>query len=147
MSTWTEVTGIIVCDWCSWSYPDKDKVKEDIIARKNKINNILKKNLPSGSEGPIKTQYLGNNYNIIVITGSLRDFNSTDIQEKIAPWWDNIVNELDFIRQAVMSCTSCRKTYIFEKRIAHDADLGDKLLELYGPDPGIFIHTNRKINY
>ena len=108
MSTWTEVTGIIVCDWCSWSYPDKDKVKEDIIARKNKINNILKKNLPSGSEGPIKTQYLGNNYNIIVITGSLRDFDSTDIQEKIAPWWDNIINELDFIRQAVMSCTSCK---------------------------------------
>ena len=146
MSTWTEVTGIIVCDWCSWSYPDKDKVKEDIIGRKNKINNILKKSLPSGSEGPIKTQYLGNNYNIIVITGSLRDFDSTDIQEKIALWWDNIISELDFIRQAVMSCTSCRKTYIFEKRIAHDADLSDKLLELYGPDPGIFIHTNRKIN-
>jgi hypothetical protein len=57
------------------------------------------------------------------------------------------MENIGYVRQAVMSCTSCRKTYIFEKRIAHDADLSDKLLELYGPDPGIFIHTNRKINY
>lgn len=144
MSTWTEVTGIIVCDWCSWSYPDKDKVKEDIKERKHKLHQLFLQNRINGSEGPIHIDM--KDYNKIIITGSLRDFDSTDIQEKIAPWWNYIMENIGYVRQAVMSCTSCRKTYIFEKRIAHDADLGDKLLELYGPDPGIFIHTNRKIN-
>ena len=147
MSTWTEVTGIIVCDWCSFSYPNKDKVKKDIIVRKHKVDKILNTNLPEGTEHPLNINYLnGNNYNVIIITGSLRDFNSIDIQEKITPWWDNIINKLDYIRQAVMSCTCCRKTYLFEKRISHDADLGGKSLELYGPDPGIFVHTKRKVN-
>lgn len=147
MSTWTEVTGIIVCDWCSFSYPDKDNVKIDIISRKQKIEKILNTNIPEGSEHPLNINYLnGNNYNVIIITGSLRDFNSIDIKEKIAPWWDKIIYHLDHIRQAVMSCTCCRKTYIFEKRISHDADLGGTIGELYGPDPGIFVHTNRNIN-
>ena len=147
MSTWTEVTGIIVCDWCSFSYPDKDNVKIDIISRKQKIEKILNTNIPEGSEHPLNINYLNeNNYNVIIITGSLRDFNSIDIKEKIAPWWDKIIYHLDHIRQAVMSCTCCRKTYIFEKRISHDADLGGTMIELYGPDPGIFVHTNRNIN-
>lgn len=144
MSTWTEVTGIIECDWVSFSYPDKAQVKRDILNRRNKVFKILSKNLPEGSQGPINIDM--KNYNRIIITGSLRDFNSIDIQEKIKPWWDNIINELKFIRQAVMSCTCCRKTYIFEKRISHDADLGGSALELYGPDPGIFIYSNRKVN-
>ena len=144
MSTWTEVTGIIECDWVSFSYSDKEQVKRDILNRRTKVFNILRKNLPEGSQGPINLNI--KNYNCIIITGSLRDFNSIDIQEKIKPWWDNVINNLQFIRQAVMSCTCCRKTYIFEKRISHDADLGGSLLELYGPDPGIFICSNRKIN-
>lgn len=145
MSTWTEVTGIIVCDWCSFSYPNRDKVKKDIIARKFKLDRILNNNLPNGSEQQLNIKYLNGN-NIIVITGSLRDFDSIDIKEKIAPWWNNTINKLDYIKQAVMSCTCCRKTYIFEKRISHDVDLGGNLLELYGPDPGIFINTTRKVN-
>ena len=147
MSTWTEVTGIIVCDWCSFSYPDKKKVKLDIISRKQKVDKILQTNLPKGSEHPLYIKYLdGNNYNIIIITGSLRDFNSIDIKEKIEPWWNYIMNNLSYVRQAVISCTCNRKTYIFEKRISHDADLGGTQLELYGPDPGIFVCSNRKIN-
>lgn len=144
MSTWTEVTGIIICDWHSFSYPNKDQVKKDILVRRYHISKVLNKNLPTGAEYPININI--KNYNQIIITGSLREFNSIDIQEKIIPWWDNIIDKLGFIRQAVMSCTCCRKTYIFEKRISHDADLGGSLLKLYGSDPGIFIHTNRKIN-
>jgi len=144
MNTWTEVTGIIECDWISFSYPDKSKVKKDILNRRTKVFNILRKNLPEGSQGPININI--KNYNCIIITGSLRDFNSIDIQEKIKPWWDNVINNLEFVRQAVMSCTCCRKTYIFEKRMSHDADLGGSLLELYGPDPGIFVCSNRKVN-
>lgn len=144
MSTWTEVTGIIECDWVSFSYPNKEQVKRDILNRRTKVFNILRKNQPEGSQGPISINM--KNYNCIIITGSLRDFNSIDIQEKIKPWWDNVINNLEFVRQAVMSCTCCRKTYIFEKRISHDADLGGSLLELYGPDPGIFVCSNRKVN-
>lgn len=144
MSTWTEVTGIIECDWVSFSYPNKEQVKRDILNRRTKVFNILRKNQPEGSQGPISINI--KNYNCIIITGSLRDFNSIDIQEKIKPWWDNVINNLKFVRQAVMSCTCCRKTYIFEKRISHDADLGGSLLELYGPDPGIFVCSNRKVN-
>ena len=144
MSTWTEVTGIIECDWVSFSYPDKEQVKRDILNRRTKVFNILRKNLPEGSQGPINFNI--KNYNCIIITGSLRDFNSIDIQEKIKPWWDNVINNLQFVRQAVMSCTCCRKTYIFEKRISYDADLGGSLFELYGPDPGIFVYSNRKVN-
>lgn len=144
MSTWTEVTGIIECDWHSFSYPNKEQVKRDILNRRTKVFNILRKNQPGGSQGPISINM--KNYNCIIITGSLRDFNSIDIQEKIKPWWDNVINNLEFVRQAVMSCTCCRKTYIFEKRISHDADLGGSLLELYGPDPGIFVCSNRKVN-
>lgn len=144
MSTWTEVTGIIECDWVSFSYPNKEQVKRDILNRRTKVFNILRKNQPEGSEGPISINI--KNYNCIIITGSLRDFNSIDIQEKIKPWWDNVINNLEFVRQAVMSCTCCRKTYIFEKRMSHDADLGGSLLELYGPDPGIFVCSNRKVN-
>ena len=144
MSTWTEVTGIIECDWVSFSYPNKEQVKRDILNRRTKVFNILRKNQPEGSQGPININI--KNYNCIIITGSLRDFNSIDIQEKIKPWWDNVINNLKFVRQAVMSCTCCRKTYIFEKRISHDADLGGSLLELYGPDPGIFVCSNRKVN-
>lgn len=144
MSTWTEVTGIIECDWISFSYPNKEQVKRDILNRRTKVFNILRKNQPEGSQGPININM--KNYNCIIITGSLRDFNSIDIQEKIKPWWDNVINNLEFVRQAVMSCTCCRKTYIFEKRISHDADLGGSLLELYGPDPGIFVCSNRKVN-
>ena len=33
MSTWTEVTGIIRCDWISFSYPDKEKVHITAIFR------------------------------------------------------------------------------------------------------------------
>ena len=80
MSTWTEVTGIIVCDWHSFSYPDKEQVKRDILNRRTKVFNILRKNLPEGSQGPINFNM--KNYNCIIITGSLRDFNSIDIQEK-----------------------------------------------------------------
>lgn len=146
MSTWTEVTGIIVCDWCSFSYPDKKQVKLDIITRKQKLDKILNTNIPEGSEHPLYTKYLnGNNYNVIIITGSLRDFNSIDIKEKIEPWWDYIMKNIDHVRQAVMSCTCCRKTYIFEKRISHDADLGGTMRELYGPDPGIFVCSNRNV--
>lgn len=144
MSTWTEVTGIIECDWVSFSYPNKEQVKRDILNRRTKVFNILRKKLPEGSQGPININI--KNYNCIIITGSLRDFNSIDIQEKIKPWWDNVINNLEFVRQAVMSCTCCRKTYVFEKRISHDADLGGSLLELYGPDPGIFVCSNRKVN-
>lgn len=144
MSTWTEVTGIIECDWISFSYPNKEQVKRDILNRRTKVFNILRKNQPEGSQGPININM--KNYNCIIITGSLRDFNSIDIQEKIKPWWDNVISNLEFVRQAVMSCTCCRKTYIFEKRISHDADLGGSLLELYGPDPGIFVCSNRKVN-
>lgn len=144
MSTWTEVTGIIECDWVSFSYPNKEQVKRDILNRRTKVFNILRKNQPEGSQGPININI--KNYNCIIITGSLRDFNSIDIQEKIKPWWDNVINNLEFVRQAVMSCTCFRKTYIFEKRMSHDADLGGSLLELYGPDPGIFVCSNRKVN-
>ena len=144
MRTWTEVTGIIECDWVSFSYPNKEQVKRDILNRRTKVFNILRKNQPEGSQGPININI--KNYNCIIITGSLRDFNSIDIQEKIKPWWDNVINNLEFVRQAVMSCTCCRKTYIFEKRMSHDVDLGGSLLELYGPDPGIFVCSNRKVN-
>ena len=146
MSTWTEVTGIIICDWFSFSYPDKDKVKNDFVKRQLKINKVLHKGLPSGSETKLQTGYVKNNINRIIITGSLRDFNNEDINNIISPWWNYIIENLGFIRQAVMSCTCNRKTHIFEKRIAHDADLGEHLLELYGSDPGIIVHSNREVN-
>lgn len=144
MSTWTNITGIIWFEWFSFSYPDKKKVIKDTKERYNYIIEQLEKNKPEGSEGPIWYNFTSDHINHLIILGSLRDFDKEKINKEFKPWWDNLMN-IPYVRQAICSCTSSRETHIFEKRIKHDADLGGKLLELYGPDPGIIIHTNRNI--
>lgn len=149
MSTWTEVTGIIRCDWVSWHSPkmEADAYTKDFTERRNLIQELFaEKNAPRGTEDSyIRGTILKGDINTIIILASLRDFGKEEIEQQVAPWWNNILEKLPFIRQAVMSCTTGSKTYIFEKRIASDFDLISKTSELWRPDPGIIVCTNREI--
>ena len=148
MSIWTEVTGIIRCDWISFSYPDKEKVHTDKLERLTLLTQLFdENNAPQGTEdSAIRAHYRSDDINTIVLLGSLRDFEEDDIKTKIVPWWNNIIDNLPFIRQAVMSCTSSEKTFIFEKRISSDNDLYPDECPLKRPDPGIIVCTEREIS-
>lgn len=55
MNTWTEVTGIIRCDWISFSYPDKEKVHMDKLERLALLTQLFdENNAPQGTEDLIR---------------------------------------------------------------------------------------------
>ena len=144
MSVWMNVTGVIWFDWFPFSLSDKKKVEEETRERYDLIKNALETNKPTGSEGPLWFKFTKNDINMVTILGSLRDFDSEKIMSEFKPWWDSLI-EIPYVRQAIVSCTTNRETHIFEKRIQHDADLGEEMLKFYGPDPGIVIHTKREV--
>jgi hypothetical protein len=75
-----------------------------------------------------------------------RYYTEDEINSQIKPWWENIMKSLPFVRQAVLTCTSSRKTHIFEKRISSDFDLYKPDCLLWSPDPGIVVHTTREVS-
>lgn len=140
MSVWTNITGVIWFDWCSFSRDDAKLID----ARYDSIKNVIERNKPRVSEGEIWYKFTKRDINLVVIGGSLREFDDEKIIEEFKPWWDSLM-KIPYVRQAVVSCTTNRETHIFEKRIKHDADLNKEMLKIYGPDPGIVIHTDRDV--
>ena len=149
MSTWTEVTGIIRCDWVSFNSMDSEpeEYTKDFTERRNLIQKLFDKNsAPKGSEDTyIRGTIVKGDINTITILASLRDFDDDNIKQKVIPWWNNIIDNLSHIRQAVMTCTTSRETYIFEKRITSDFDLYPEDCPLWSPDPGIVVCTDRQV--
>jgi len=143
MSTWTEVSGIIVCDYFVMDRKSLESMNNEL---KNRNQEMMKffdvYHVPRGTEDTIiYCDYDEKNPNVISIHGSLRDFDELKIIYYLKPWWDNIIENLTCIRQAVMMATlSSSRSYIFEKRINND-DVD--LCKLYN-DKGIVLFTNRE---
>lgn len=151
MSTWTEVTGIIRCDWYPMS-SNTTKVFEEWHNRIELLKEVFaEEKSPHGTEdsyikGIIAEKTLQiSDLNTIVLLGSLRDFGEEEIVTQVVPYWERIINELPGIRQAVMTCTCNGKTHIFEKRISADCDLVKPDSPSWYPDPGIVVHTERTV--
>ena len=147
MSTWTEVTGIIRCDWFSLSRPNKNEVERDLEEHKKLLTQIFdRKHSPQGTnDSYIRGSWSDDDVNTIVLLGSLRDFGEEEIVKFIVPWWNWLIEILPDIRQAVMICTSDGHTHIFEKRMVADCDLVSENSPLWREDSGITIHTTRTI--
>ena len=146
MSTWTEISGIIVCDFFVMNRKTQDTIQEEVRQRCIEMSRFFDiYQVPHGTEDTIVyCEYDKINPNIINIHGSLRDFNELHIIHVLKPWWDNIMNNLTCIRQAIMMATlSSSRSFIFEKRITND-DVD--LCQLYD-DKGIALFTNREDIY
>jgi len=151
MSTWTEVTGIIRCDW----FPMSPKLGDRMIEWKERIDLMrevfAEEKSPSGTEDSYIRAIINektleiSDLNTIVLLGSLRDFGEEEIVAQVVPYWNRVMKELPYIRQGVMTCTSNGKTHIFEKRISADCDLFKLDSKFWTPDPGIVVHTNRTV--
>lgn len=146
MSTWTEVSGIIVCDYFAMNRKSQETIKEEIRQRCKEMSKLFDiYQVPHGTEDTIiYCDYDENNPNIISIHGSLRDFDELSITHILKPWWENIMKNLTCIRQAIMIATlSSSQSFIFERRIDND-DVD--LCKLYN-DKGIVLCTNREDIY
>ena len=146
MSTWTEISGIIVCDFFVMNRKTQDTIQEEVRQRCIEMSRFFDiYQVPHGTEDTIVyCEYDKINPNIINIHGSLRDFDELHIIHVLKPWWDNIMNNLTCIRQAIMMATlSSSRSFIFEKRITND-DVD--LCKLYD-DKGIALFTNREDIY
>ena len=146
MSTWTEVSGIIVCDFFAMNHKTHETIKEEIKQRCIEMSQFFDVyQVPHGSEDTIiYCDYDETNPNVISIHGSLRDFDELHIIHILKPWWENIMNNLTCIRQAIMMATlSSSRSFIFEKRIANDDVDLCKLCN----DKGIALFTNREDIY
>ena len=152
MSTWTEVTGIIRCDWIPFSTTISGRFEEWDERCKLLQKLFAEETSPHGYEGQYIRAIINDktleidDLNTIVLLGSLRDFTEDEINSQIKPWWENIMKSLPFVRQAILTCTSSRKTHIFEKRISSDFDLYEPDCPLWSPDPGILVHTTRDVS-
>ena len=141
MSTWTHVAGTIVSD-----FPILIEIEEYV----NEVKNIVDMNQPVGSEGGMNIT-INNVGTIINFNGSLRDFTEDDIEHKLIPWFNSI---LDFygheVRNAIMTATASNcHTHIVERRMYCDRDMCEEMDMknniMWFPDPGIVIHTNRTV--
>lgn len=151
MSTWTEVTGIIRCDW----FPMSPKLGDRMTEWKERIDLMkevfAEEKSPSGTEDSYIRAIINektleiSDLNTIVLLGSLRDFGEEEIAAQVVPYWNRVMKELPYIRQGVMTCTNNGKTHIFEKRISADCDLFKPDSKFWTPDPGIIVHTNRTV--
>jgi len=146
MSTWTEVSGIIVCDYFVMDRKSQETINNELDKRNREMKEFFDiYRVPRGLEDTIiYCDYDKKNPNIISIHGSLRGFDEIQILYQLKPWWDNIMNNLTCIRQAILMATeSSSRSYIFERRIDND----DVDLCNLHKDEGIALFSNREDIY
>ncbi len=120
MSQWTHVLGVIRYDYMAqniWTSETNGRPKCYNPNEKIKLlNKLYKKDIPSGSEGPLQVHIHNSNRGpAVTITGDLRDFGKDEVLN-IKYWLNNIDKEIkkynedkefdDFleIRDAIISC-------------------------------------------
>ena len=98
MSNWTHVCGLIRIDSDFIDYDMTIKNTDKMI--KQEITKNLKKNLPKGSEGPLKYRIIKTNtdpnsvvWGFVSVFGDLRDFENP---YKIKTWIENFNKNLNF---------------------------------------------------
>jgi len=99
MSVWTHVLGVIRFDsFAKNTYPEPHNKEEFLDYELMNLNDIFKRNVPFGSEGPIEINFVQTNRGpVMLLTADLRDFDKENVKE-ILNWLNDGIKEL-FERQ------------------------------------------------